>query len=1727
MPQSDITLKSLGLFTDPSELTAPPGSLKTASNVIIRRDNITEPRRGFRQYGTEMGTSSDRAKQIFEYRDRILRHYSNVLQWDTLEQNVDGESIFQSFTGDVTETQEGLRIKSVESNGNFYFTTADGIKKIAATDGDDLANASIVNAGGIKAINIDTFLDVTLGSTSGFLPVDSTVAYRVLWVKKDINNNLIRGVPSERSVIYNSLQQMIVRDMLNVLSALDSLNTTGSYIDDGDYVDTLKLPLSASATQILTNLIALTEKIDAEFGNLTVAADITSAAITGGICTITFDNAYYNARQYQPGDKIYLDGWTYSGGNLTDINGVQTVITVAGSGGGTPTITFATSSTVTSITPGDIQSGWFRAISIPSTPSTPATHDQLEELHNYLNDIIIELQSSRNIRQVAQFGGTPLDLTNVTGSGVEVEFTTAPDDRDYLDNGDLIFISGSFSPDFTSVLGVQTVNSSTVTGTTFAIDNAASGTYTGSPDDTIVRILRFTNELQELYITPLQITTTANVLVEINIPHDVTTSDIYQIYRSDIKTAEGTDVLSDLIPDDNMRQVYEDTPTQAQIDAGEFVVEDIVSDIFFQGGAFLYTNPDVTGGGILQANEPPPFAKDINRFKNVIFYANTRTLQRKQLALLGVTNILTDYNDNDNPSFTISVDDITSEYRFVKGEQQAITLECDAASEIDPSAYFLLNSADNFKEYYVWFDTTGSDPDPAVANKTGIKVIVAGLTTAAEVAQKISDTIAAYVDYFNTSVTGDDVMITNAQEGRADFDDTLVGLNGTFTLILNDEGAGQKTTQDQIVMNFGAANTLASSGTASYFTINTPFDRQRYYFWYNVSGGTMTNPSLNGRTAVRVDVLSTDTADEVATKTKAEFDNLTDYFTTTLNSNTITSTTVQLGETQLFTSTMPAPFTWSRDIEGALDVLLSDNDSVGIAVEATAKSLVSVVNHDRIMPINGFYISGLNDVPGLMLFETDNLSSGVIYFTTNLGGTGSSFSPSLAPTSIGISNTAANPTVITYSNHGLVDGDEIFISGSNSFPVINGIFSVTRIDANTFSVPVNVITSGNEGSFSKVSAVEVSDNEVRTNRIYYSKLQEPEAVPIVNYFDVGSSDKEIVRIFPLMDSLFVFKKDGLYRVSGETAPWTVALFDSSCTLIVPDSLSVTNNFLFGYTEQGITSVSENGVITVSEPIATELLKLNTNQYASFTTASWGVGYDTDNSYLFFTVKNTSDTVATICYRYSTLTPSTWTTYDKSETCGIVYNNNLLYFGSGIQNTLEQERKTFTRIDYADYEFIKEIVDGGYSDNIITFTNNINDIKEGDVVVQEQPITIYNYNMLLKKLDIDPGAASSYPISSALYSAGTITFTCAVTINDFIAIGDVIVVEGVNPINYNGTYTVTGLLGLDKFIVAKTSNPGTLISTSGATATYSYYESLHLSPGANMRTALETLANKLDIDPSISSTTYASSIANYSGTGVSASAANPTVITDASHGLLTTRYIQIAASTTSPNIDGRYNVTVLNANTFTVPENVLTTGTLDWETLVNDFNDIKACFNIIIDKLNAEVSLLNNYQQIDNLIPFEAVIIDINYFTKKVTLNKSGLNFIVGPITVYESYLCDLEYLPTTLENFLAMKQFSEAQYFFLNKTFTEANLKFSSDLIPMFTRIPIEGFGNGVFGNEAFGENYFGGDSHSAPFRTYVPRANQRSRFLRVGFEHQVAREKFSLIGITVSGRQVSIRAFR
>lgn len=1555
---STVVLKAMGLNTSPNQLNVEEGSMLEASNIIVRRDGIIEQRRGYKLYGDSLPSVNQRTKQLLVYRDRLLRHASNFLQVDAT-----GTGTFETYTGNVTETQTGLRIKPVESNGNLYFTTSEGIKKLSATSGTTLSASNIESAGAVKALDIEGQVVYTANQQTGFFTQDSAVAYRMVWVKEDNNDNRIDGTPSQRAVIYNPLDNLILQDFGRLLGTLDNLvnsPTSAARINDKNYVNTLLLPITASASQLRTNLISLATKIDNDIFYADQAAvaplQIASASITSGICTVTFSSGAVSD-YLLPGSKIFLAGFAPATGEL---NGAQTVVT-----SNSTTITFNTSATgAVVITTGTIVSNIFRDITQPAAPNLPATNDDLVELQTYLDEIILALQNLN----------------------------------------------------------------------TFII---AAGTDADS-------------------ITSLDITTTTNVQLSFTIPEEIAndSSYFYQVFRSGLAIATGATVLDDISPDDELQLVYEEYPTAAELAVGSITFTDVTPEDF--RGENLYTNAS-TGEGITQANDQPPFAKDVARYKNSVFFANTRTKHRLQLNLLGVQNMINDYDAGTVPKFSITNGETTNTYSFITGQQEIRRWLCngDTANNLD-GKYLLINTPE--ENFYAWFSTSGGSAlDPMLVDRTAIRVNILTGATAATVAQRLKDEVSLKLTKFITQIiTSTTVEISNIDVGNIltnSANNELTASTAGFGYTQVQSGRGEQLlSQISSISTIMTGNDFLSSGVADYFTLNTAYDQFRYVLWFKK--GTVTQPVVSGATYIQINITGTETNQQVLDKIIAAIPS-TQFSVEQVSSFTLNITNRQFGLATDAAAFVFGSFTVGTIQDGAVDILLSPLASPARAVDETARSIVRVLNKNLGESVYVYYLSGAFDIPGQMLLEARDLTNTEpFYVTANNDNTGTSFNPTISP-EISISNISigvSSVVITTSAPHGYENNDEVIIVGSNSEPLVDGLYTITYINSTSFSISAFVSVSGSAGSVTKKTEALTSENEQKANRVYYSKFQQPEAVPIVNFFDVGAEDKQILRIIALRDSLFVFKEDGLYRISGEGAPFQLELFDNSYILLAPDSAAVCNNVVYSWTTQGIQSLTEGGSYVISRSIDNIVLKTQSSNFTNFKTATWGVGYESDNSYLVFTVINTGDTVSQICYRYSTLT-QTWTTYDKSNTCGVINNfDDKLYLGASDVSFIEQERKSFNRTDYADREYELSIGSNGILNAQITLPD-VTNITVGDVITQDQTITIYEYNLILKKLDLDTGVADS-----------------------------------------------------------------------------DYFSTLQMVRGDSPRDKLVALAAKLDADTMVDTTTFLSSIEALDGTITNISGTNPSVLTSTAHGLIDGRIIRISDSDSTPSIDGEYAVTVIDANTFSIPVSVRLPGTSAlWETVNDDFEDLRVCYNKIVSLLNDDINVnFANYRPIDNNTLQEAIITAINRITRKVTVNLQ-LEFIVGACTVYKSIRSTFTYAPTTFGDPLSLKHLSEATIMFETRNITSATLSFASDLLPEFIDIPFNLDGNGIFGHSpAFGSGFFGGLSNSAPFRTYIPRQCQRCRYIVAKYTHNVAREDYKILGMTATGNITpSTRAFR
>lgn len=741
------------------------------------------------------------------------------------------------------------------------------------------------------------------------------------------------------------------------------------------------------------------------------------------------------------------------------------------------------------------------------------------------------------------------------------------------------------------------------------------------------------------------------VQLTVIIPAGITTNHFFQVYRSPISAG------ADVSPSDELQLCYEANPTSAEITAGEVVFTDITPEAFL--GASLYSNANQEG--IAQTNDVPPFAKDIAIFKNSMFYANTKTKHKLDLNLLGVANltgIVKYLNSTD-------VTDIL--------HQTGNTIRYTFAGTVDLSE---VTTGHRLKSYYATNSANNGTFQITSVNNT-----------------------SKYIEVTNPNRSNASLDEVGSPAKIAILGDTIT-IDGTEYFFRSSASEVSKVIH---------ADKSAMSDT-EYYKLSTPNNERTYAIWYNKSGSAAI-PVLSNVIAIEIDISSGAiiTGANVATATKAVLDTITSFtddFTITQSTDTLTFTCNEVGNTTNLDTSFVTVGVGSGVVRDGYDGEDSNIDDLTITnISAASPTVITSAAHG-LTTGDIINITGSNSTPSIDgQHVVEYLTANTFTIRANVSIAGSAGTASKIHC-INLSSEISQGIAVDETAKSLVrvlnlDLDNTVVgyytSGADDVPgklrleredITDSEFTVSSTDAISFSPDLS-------------SGVQ-SDNEEIGNRIYYSKASQPEAVPAINYLDVGSRELPIQRIVALRDSLFVFKKDGIYRITGEgTSSLQLSLFDSSAKLVSPESAVVGNNQVYVFTDQGIVSVSDTGINVISRAIEKDLLpfygaalKDLVNNY------SFGVFSETERKYMLWLPESESDTSATFAYVYNVFTQA-WTTYPIAKTCGLVNpRDDKIYLGAAEDTFIERERKDFNYRDQADREIELTITNANVSDPVL-------------------------------------------------------------------------------------------------------------------------------------------------------------------------------------------------------------------------------------------------------------------------------------------------------------------------------------------------------------------------------------------------------------------------------------------
>ena len=175
--------KSIGLYTFPSILEAPPGALLQARNAVVDQDGVISNRRGFRYYATLDSVSA----AAFEYLEKLLVYESRTLRYDAA-----GDGTLTDWTG-LYDPPAGQRLRGLEVDGRFIFLTDLGpfIQE---------SPTSTPRRAGFPQ-GLDIQLATTGDGLGGFLPPNHQIAYKVIFGK----DKLAPGAPSFAEALTNAV----------------------------------------------------------------------------------------------------------------------------------------------------------------------------------------------------------------------------------------------------------------------------------------------------------------------------------------------------------------------------------------------------------------------------------------------------------------------------------------------------------------------------------------------------------------------------------------------------------------------------------------------------------------------------------------------------------------------------------------------------------------------------------------------------------------------------------------------------------------------------------------------------------------------------------------------------------------------------------------------------------------------------------------------------------------------------------------------------------------------------------------------------------------------------------------------------------------------------------------------------------------------------------------------------------------------------------------------------------------------------------------------------------------------------------------------------------------------------------------------------------------------------------------------------------------------------------
>ncbi len=288
-----------------------------------------------------------------------------------------------------------------------------------------------------------------------------------------------------------------------------------------------------------------------------------------------------------------------------------------------------------------------------------------------------------------------------------------------------------------------------------------------------------------------------------------------------------------------------------------------------------------------------------------------------------------------------------------------------------------------------------------------------------------------------------------------------------------------------------------------------------------------------------------------------------------------------------------------------------------------------------------------------------------------------------------------------------------------------------------------------------------------TNGLWFSKQNQPEAVPLLNRISVGPRNCSILRIRALRDKLFVFTDiAGTYVVSN-SYPYQVTSLSATATLVAPDTLVNFDDAIYCLTTQGVVRFNEAGPTIISVPIESEIKALYGVGLPVLKVQAFAVGYESYRKYILAMPTTIEDDHDTEAWAYDVVTKA-WTRWTKPMDSGVVIpQTDLLYITTPESTKVSYERKNFDRTDYADEDW--QVTITAATGGVVSLTSTI-EPTAGDLLYQSpilrsligsvESTGINTYDVVVNDtIDWTIAAATCYPgiqntvLNTPLFASG--------------------------------------------------------------------------------------------------------------------------------------------------------------------------------------------------------------------------------------------------------------------------------------------------------------------------------------------------------------------------------------